>query len=93
MEDFVVKQYIDERVTIKGNGFDGLEIGDTREDAQEFIDFVNKEIKELEEKLKESERKNRRLSEAMEMYKVASQYLLRANETYEKLITKNKKEQ
>jgi hypothetical protein len=39
---FVVKHYeSDERPTIKGNGFDGLEVGETREEAQEFVDFVN----------------------------------------------------
>lgn len=38
MEPFVVKHYsADERPTLKGNGFDGLEIGETREEAEEFI--------------------------------------------------------
>lgn len=42
-EPFVVRHYSsDERPTIKGNGFDGLEIGETREEAEEFIAFVNR---------------------------------------------------
>jgi len=44
-ELFVVKHYSsDERPTIKGNGFDGLEIGTDREDAEEFIAWVNARI-------------------------------------------------
>lgn len=44
-EPFIVKQYdADERPIIKGNGFDGLEIGTDREDAQDFIDFVNSKM-------------------------------------------------
>lgn len=42
VEPFVVRHYAgDERPTIKGNGFDGLEVGETREDAQEFVDWLN----------------------------------------------------
>ena len=42
MEPFVVKHYSDdERPTIKGNGFDGLEIGETREEAEVFVSWVN----------------------------------------------------
>lgn len=42
MEPFVVKHYAsDERPTIKGNGFDGLEIGEDREEAERFVAFVN----------------------------------------------------
>jgi hypothetical protein len=41
-EDFVVKHYsTDQRPILKGNGFDGLEIGDTREEAEEFVRWVN----------------------------------------------------
>jgi hypothetical protein len=41
-EPFVVKHYSgDERPIIKGNGFDGLEIGQDREEAQVFADWVN----------------------------------------------------
>jgi len=41
-ELFVVKHYTaEDRPTIKGNGFDGLEIGDTREESEAFILFVN----------------------------------------------------
>ena len=42
MEPFVVKHYIaDERPTVNGNGFDGLEICDDREEAERFVAFVN----------------------------------------------------
>jgi len=42
---FVVKHYIyEDRPTIKGNGFDGLEIGVDRKDAEEFIEWVNARI-------------------------------------------------
>ena len=45
MRPFIVKHYSsDERPIIKGNGFDGLEVGESREEAQEFIAFVNKLI-------------------------------------------------
>ena len=45
MELFVVRQYIgDDFPSIKGNGFDGLRIGDDREEAEAFIAFVNKII-------------------------------------------------
>ena len=48
MEPFVVKHYSeDERPTIKGNGFDGLEIGQDREEADAFIAFVNAAAPEL----------------------------------------------
>ena len=47
MEPFVVKHYSeDERPTIKGNGFDGLEIGQDREEADAFIAFVNAAVTE-----------------------------------------------
>jgi len=43
VEPFAVKHYVsDARPTIKGNGFDGLEIGEDREQAERFIRFVNK---------------------------------------------------
>jgi hypothetical protein len=42
---FVVKHYTaDLRPTIKGNGFDGLEIGISREEAEEFVAWVNARI-------------------------------------------------
>lgn len=45
MERFIVKHYSDdEQPSIKGNGFDGLRIGQDREDAEAFIEFVNKLI-------------------------------------------------
>jgi hypothetical protein len=44
-EFFVIKHYsADERPTIKGNGFDGLEVGTDREDAEKFIKWVNARI-------------------------------------------------
>jgi hypothetical protein len=64
IEKFVVKCYHgDERPTIKGNSFDGLEVGEDREEAEEFVDFINSIIsksKQLEERivsLEEAERK------------------------------------
>lgn len=42
MEKFIVKQYDEsERPIVKGNGFDGLEIGNDREEAEDFINFIN----------------------------------------------------
>ena len=42
VDPFVVKHYTgSDRPIIKGNGFDGLEVGETREEAEEFIAFVN----------------------------------------------------
>jgi hypothetical protein len=39
---FVVRHYAeDERPMIKGNGFDGLEIGEDREEAEAFISWIN----------------------------------------------------
>lgn len=44
-EPFVVRHYTaDDRPEIKGNGFDGLSIGETRQDAEEFIAWVNARI-------------------------------------------------
>ena len=49
MEKFIVKQYAsDERPIIKGFGFDGLEIGENREDAYEFVVFINSLIEACE---------------------------------------------
>jgi len=52
MDKFVVKKYEGEQYPIiKGNGFDGLEVGQDREDAEAFILFVNNimdRVKELE---------------------------------------------
>lgn len=45
VEPFVVKHYAtDLRPTIKGNGFDGLEVGIERQNAQEFIDWINARV-------------------------------------------------
>ena len=43
MVKFVVKHYASDKYpSIKGNGFDGLQIGEDREEAEAFINFVNK---------------------------------------------------
>jgi len=43
---FVVRHYADdERPSIKGNGFDGLEVGEDRQEAEEFIAWINKLIR------------------------------------------------
>jgi hypothetical protein len=57
MEPFVVRHYTgEERPTIKGNGFDGLEIGEDREEAERFVAFVNAIRKQaLEEAARELE--------------------------------------
>ena len=45
IDNFIVKHYReDEHPTIKGNGFDGLIVGEDMEEAEEFIAFVNKLI-------------------------------------------------
>lgn len=42
---FVVRHYTDDdRPSIKGNGFDGLEIGEDRQEAEEFITWINERI-------------------------------------------------
>jgi len=44
-EPFVVRHYsADERPIIKGNGFDGLCVGDDRDEAQQFVDWINQRI-------------------------------------------------
>jgi len=44
-EKFIVKHYVDTpHPCIKGNGFDGLTIGDYRDEAEQFIEFVNELI-------------------------------------------------
>ena len=45
MEKFKVKQYT-KLCILKGNGFDGLELGDDRDDAEVFVEFVNILIEE-----------------------------------------------
>jgi hypothetical protein len=54
IENFIVKHYHGQSPTIKGNSFDGLEIGEDREEAEEFISFVNSIINknnQLEERI------------------------------------------
>jgi len=54
IEPFIVKHYTgDEFPSIKGNGFDGLRIGDDREEAEQFIAFVNKLMKQGEGNVKD----------------------------------------
>lgn len=46
MEPFIIKQYdASERPIIKGNGFDGLEIGEDRDEAERFVAYINTEHK------------------------------------------------
>ena len=48
IQPFVVKHYgADERPMIKGNGFDGLKVGQTREEAEAFVKWVNSRLGEL----------------------------------------------
>ena len=50
MDKFTIKHYSgEERPILKGNGFDGLEIGVEREDSQPFIDYVNRLADSLKE--------------------------------------------
>jgi hypothetical protein len=45
VEPFVVKHYAsDERPSIKGNGFDGLEVGEDRQDAEDFVKWLNERL-------------------------------------------------
>lgn len=49
IKPFVVKHYSsEERPSIKGNGFDGLEVGSDRQSAEDFVAWVNKLIRELD---------------------------------------------
>jgi len=49
-EKFVVRHYSDDpHPTIKGNGFDGLVVGEYREEAELFIAWVNGLISESEQ--------------------------------------------
>ena len=41
-EPFIVKHYTSEEgPIIKGNGFDGLRIGEDREEAEDFVKWIN----------------------------------------------------
>ena len=57
-KQFLVKHYAeDERPILKGHGFDGLEIGGDRQEAQEFVDYLNSMLRQQQaeiEKLKET---------------------------------------
>lgn len=45
IEPFIVKHYgDDERPIIKGNGFDGLQVGMDREEAEDFIKWINERL-------------------------------------------------
>lgn len=49
MTDFVVRHYTeDDGPTFKGNGFDGIRVGDDREEAQQFADYINALRKDAE---------------------------------------------
>lgn len=46
-EQFIVKHYSeDERPILKGHGFDGLVIGDDRQEAQDFVDYLNSMLRQ-----------------------------------------------
>lgn len=46
LEPFVVKHYVgDERCELKGNGFDGLELGADRAEAERFVAWLNKHLR------------------------------------------------
>lgn len=50
LHPFVVKHYVgDPSPTIKGNGFDGLQVGKDRQEAQEFVDWINKHLQQCSE--------------------------------------------
>ena len=59
LEPLIVKHYSgDERPILKGNGFDGLEIGTDRAEAEEFVNWINAALrhqKELVEALRNAE--------------------------------------
>lgn len=57
LDRFVVKEYYGERPSIKGNGFDGLEIGEDRAEAENFLTFVNALIQEHNDAAAESANK------------------------------------
>lgn len=45
LEPFVVRDYVgDTAPSIKGNGFDGLRVGDSREETKRFVAFLNARI-------------------------------------------------
>ncbi len=45
-EPFVVKFYSEDGCpSLKGNGFDGLRIGEDREEAEEFVKWLNERLK------------------------------------------------
>lgn len=45
MEKFIVKHYAGQaHPIVKGNGFDGIVLGESKEEAQDFVDFINKQL-------------------------------------------------
>ncbi len=45
VEPFCVKFYSEDPFpSLKGNGFDGLQIGKTREEAEEFVKWINEKL-------------------------------------------------
>lgn len=56
VEPFVVKHYLgDSHTTIKGNGFDGLTVGDDMSEAEAFVQWINARLAELVEYRREEE--------------------------------------
>lgn len=49
MEKFVIKHYTDQaHPSLKGFGFDGLVIGEYRDEAEEFAEFLNSILEKCE---------------------------------------------
>lgn len=58
LHNFAVKHYAgDKHPTIKGNGFDGLILGEDREEAEKFISLVNGLIFLIKHNAKEKEKR------------------------------------
>ena len=69
MSEFVIKHYdADQRPILKGHGFDGLEIGNYRDEAEEFIEYVNSRIKHLEQQLEDKNKRIEELEKAICIY-------------------------
>ena len=64
-DKFIIKHYADDpHPTLKGNGFDGLVIGDYREEAEGFITYINNRIEQLQEQVEDLTSENNRLERA-----------------------------
>ena len=82
VEPFVVKYYTDDRYpSIKGNGWDGLRVGDDRDEAEEFVKWLNGRLAAAQPARQGEQRKplSKILAEARasETYRVESEALER----------------